>query len=305
MRKIIWGTGLLVSIIFAQTEYISLRDNSHVFSKTVVLQADSSVKRTSKPSHDFDIDELQERLYAQIISEINNPKSDILHLTIKDKNQLIEICQQYYPKAKLNGDTLIIPYPPQKVEKFKQIRYLIPPSYFEKNSTITSLQPQIELYLNPDKSTLLINNTYFISLYRSPRVDNSSIRQYKKILQYIFNLLLPYTYKMNTIGNSKNKTIVYYKGYKEHTIHLESAEKFYAFWESLCGQGALYFFPSKIDDIESSIIVHGLLYVMKDGSLNIYHFGELKVMFSKQYLNAGYEIQLNFYPFVIDKQIEN
>jgi hypothetical protein len=291
MPKILWSTGLLVAISLGQTYQFS------------VQRADSSAQIIIEPSDFISTDVLQESLYVQLLMEINNPRQEITTALPQNKFQLLQRGLQYYPKAVFRGDTLIIPYPAQKVERFKEIRYFIPIEYFAEKGKIASLQPEIKLYLDPDKSTLMINNSYRLSYYRSPGIKNKSLQQSKKVLQYIFNLLLPYTNKIKKMTGYENKAVVHYKGYKEHTIQLGSKDKFYAFWESLCGQGSLYFFPSKIDDLEKQIIVYGLLYVMKDDILNAYHFGELTVAFSKQQKRERVELQLDFYPFIMNKQI--
>jgi hypothetical protein len=305
MQKLLWSTGLLISIVLAQPEYNILSENSPVLFQSGVLPADSSVKIIIEPSDLIATDVLQESLYVQILAEIKNPTRGIYTAPPENKFQLLQRCLDYYPKAVLQGDTLIIPYPPHKVERFKEVRYFIPINYFNTNSKIHSLQPQIQLHLNPDKSTLMINNSYLLSFYRSPRIKNKSLHQCKKVLQYIFNLLIPYMNK-NELGTEfNNRAVVHYKGYTEHEINLESEKKFYAFWESLCGQGSLYFFPSKVDDLEKRIIVHGLLYVMKDDILDAYHFGDLTVIYSEQDKGARYELQLDFYPFIINSQMNN
>jgi hypothetical protein len=305
MQKLVWSTGFLVSIVLAQIEYCLLPENSPVLRQSGVLLADSSLNVIAKPSDVIATDVLQESLYGQILSEINNPNQRSHSKPPEHKYQLLEGCRQYYPNATLRSDTLIIPYPDQKVERFKEIKYFIPAKYFGDNDKPTSLQPKIQLHLNPDKSTLMINNSYLLSYYRSPGIKNNSLEQCTKVLQYIFNLLLPYTTINGTPAGYNYNAIVHYKGYKEHEIKLDSEGKFYAFWESLSGQGSLYFFPSKIDDLETRTSVYGLLYVMKDDIVNAYHFGELKVTFSKLNMAEMYELRLVFYPFVMNKQIGN
>ena len=305
MQKSVWIIGLLISIALAQTEFGQLPGSSLVLGQAGILSADSSTKVINYPSDDVATDVLQETLYAQIVSEINNPQLKSSTKQSENKHQLLQRCQSYYPRSIIRSDTLIIPYPPQKVDRFKEVKYIIPEEYFKNNNDFISLQPHIQLYLNPDKSTIMMNNSFLLSFYRTPAIINSSLQQYKKVLQYVYNLLLPYTIINRTqVGNIHN-AIIYYKGYKEHEIKLESERKFYAFWESLCGQGSLYFFPSKIDDLETNINVYGLLYVMKDDIVNAYHFGELKVTFSKKNLNEIDKLQLDFYPFIKNKQIGN
>jgi len=297
MQKLLWSTGLLVAISLGQTLH-----EKYQFS---VQRADSSAKIIIEPSESISTDVLQESLYVQLLMEINNPSREITAAFPQNKFQLLQRGLQYYPKAVLRGDTIIIPYPARKIKKFKEIKYFIPTEYFTEHSEIASFQPEIQLFLNPEKSTLIINNSYLLSYYRSPGINNKSLQQSIKVLQYIFNLLLPYTNNIRKIRGYDTKAVVYYKGYTEHTIKLDSEKKFYAFWESLCGQGSLYFFPSKIDDLEKRIIVYGLLYVIKDNILNAYHFGELTVAFSKQHKRERVELQLDFYPFVMNKQIDH
>jgi hypothetical protein len=289
----------------ARSEDLLAQEKSLSLHQFTTQNADSAEKIIIEPSTDVATDALQESLYDQILAEINHPGRQTQFQPTANKSQLLQKCLHYYPKAKINGDTLIIPYPPQKVMGFKEIKYFIPQAYFDTDNKIFSLQPQIRLDLNPDKSTLKINNSYLLSFYRHPGIKSNSLQQSRQALQYIFNLLLPYTNKSGQRGDYSNRAIVHYKGYKKHEIKLDSEKKFFAFWESLCGQGSLYFYPSKIDDLDNRIVIQGLLYVMKDDVLNAYHFGEITIAFSKQNSNDMYDLQLDFYPFIINKQINN
>ena len=305
MQKISLHTGLIIAIVLGQIELSSVAENAPDMYQFSVLRSDSLAKSIIEPSDFIATDVLQESLYVQLLAEINNPDRAITTNLPQNKFKLLQRSLRYYPKALLRDDFLIIPYPDRKVKKFKEIKYFIPTEYFSKNSKIVSLQPEIDLYLNLDKSTLTVNNSYPLSYYRSPGLKNISLQQSKKVLQYIFNILLPYTNRIKKGTDYDTQAVVHYKGYKEHTIRLDSEIKFYAFWESLCGQGSLYFFPAKIDDLEKQIIAYGLLYVMKDDISNAYHFCELKVAFLKQHKSEKVELQLDFYPFIMNKQINN
>jgi len=305
MQKLLCYIGFFASVLAAQSEFCPAPDDSTILHQYAILTGDSTIKIIGKPGEEIASDVLQEKLYTQLLSEINNPRRRDHTILPENKYQLLQRCRQYYPKSIIRNDTLIIPYPPQKVDRFKEIKYFIPEGYFRNNNNFTSLQPQIQLHLNPEKSTLMINNSYLLSLYRSTDSHNNPLQHYKKVLQHVYNLLLPYTIIIRRQVKSNYNAFIHYKGYKEHNITLDSEEKFYAFWESLCGQGALYFFPSKIDDVETRIIVYGLLYVMRDDIINAYHFGELKVAFSKKNMDKIDELQLDFYPFVMNKQIGN
>ena len=192
MQKLVWCTGLLVYILFAQTDDEPMQDIEPGIYHSAAVGADSTVKIISKPSDDFESDVLQENLYVQILSEINNAQFSTDNEPAQNKYQLLEKCRRYYPKAKLRSDTLIIPYPPQKLDRFKEIKYVIPEDYF-KNKNTAYLQPQIQLTLYQEKSTVMINKAYLLSYYRSPDIPGNSAQQYRSILQYIYNVVRPYT----------------------------------------------------------------------------------------------------------------
>jgi hypothetical protein len=304
MQEMMWKTGFLVSIVFAQFGYCQSSDKTPDLNMSEVLNADSTVKQISNPSHDITTDVLQEKLYIQIIAEINDPQSKFYHNPPTNRLQLLNIFRQYYPNVILINDTLVIPYPHPKVEKFREIKYIIPSDYF-LNHKFHPLQPQIQLKFNSDQSTLLINNSYYFSLYQAPVIHKSTIEQLQYVVKHIYNLFIPYERLNEELKKYGNKAIVHYKGYKEHKIILNTGPQLNAFWESIFTQGSLYFFPSKIDDLESKVIIYGLIYVMKDDIITAYHFGELRITFLKQNLDNIYELVLDFYPLVVNKQIGN
>jgi hypothetical protein len=296
MAKLLWCIILLVSLALAQIENHSLSSGTSSLSK--FYSADTTKRIIIESSDIPNIDVLQESLYNRIIDEIDNPKQELFNSGPKNKLQLLRHSQKYYPKATLNNNTIIIPYPQRIVKEFKEIRYGIPSNYLNNKDKTYSLEPVIRLDLNPTKSTLMINKSYLLSYYRSPKIKKNSVHQCSKALQFVYNLILPLSSKNKPTIKQNVFPNISYKGYKSHEIILRSAGEFSAFWASLHRQGSLYFFPSKIDELEEYITIFGLLYVIKDEILDIHHFGEMTVSISKTYQETITEFKLIFYPFI-------
>ena len=89
MQKLVWCTGFFVSIVLAQSDYCFLPDDSPVLHQSAVLPADSTVKIIGKPSDEVASDVLQENLYTQILSEINNPQHSNHTVLPENKYQLL------------------------------------------------------------------------------------------------------------------------------------------------------------------------------------------------------------------------
>lgn len=298
MQKLLWSLCLFVSLVLAQTENRSSPKGTQTLDQSLILREDSTSRIIINSPDYYTTDALQESLYVRIIEEMENSDQHFSPPPPQNNDQLLNMYLEYYPKATLRGDNLIIPYPPRKVETFKEIRYIIPNNYFTNANKPLPLQPDIRLKFNQGKSTLTINESYSLSFYRSPNLKNISLQQSKNALQNVFNLIIPVEKKYIQPVEQNIKTFIDYRGYKKHQIRLESDKQLSAFLECLCRQGSLYFFPSKIDDLEERIIIYGLLYVIKDDILGLYHFGELTVDFSKTYHNRITNIQLIFYPFI-------
>jgi len=298
MQNLLWSLCLFVSLVLAQTENRSSPKGTQTLDQSLILREDSTSRIIINSPDYYTTDALQESLYVRIIKEMENSGQDISPPPPENNFQLLSRYLEYYPKATLRGDNLIIPYPPRKVETFKEIRYIIPNNYFTNANKPLPLQPDIRLQFNQGKSTLTINESYSLSFYRSPNLKNISLQQSKNALQNVFNLIIPVEKKYLQPVDQNVKTFIDYRGYKKHQIRLESDQQLSAFLECLCRQGSLYFFPSKIDDLEERIIIYGLLYVIKDDILELYHFGELTVNFSKTHLNRITNLKLIFYPFI-------
>ena len=96
------------------------------------------------------------------------------------------------------------------------------------------------------------------------------------------------------------KGMIKYKGYKIHDVDLQNSEQWLNLLEVLRQQGALYFYPSKIDDVEAHLMIYGLLYVIERGKASFYHFGELTVTFSKNNKLPENEFKLILYPYILN-----
>jgi hypothetical protein len=193
---------------------------------------------------------------------------------------------------------LTISYPEKKIKELKEIRYLIPRDYFNRKEKVSFLQPDIHLLYNQDKSTVTLNRSYTFSFYRIPGMQRNSLEQSRDAIQQIFNLIFPYPQIQDNPIYQEIKGIIYFKGYQVHEIKLDSAKQLFIFWECLRKDGSLYFYPSKIDDLDERLIIHGILYVIKDEIVNIYHFGELTISFRNSSQPIIAEFKLIFFPFI-------
>ncbi len=90
---------------------------------------------------------------------------------------------------------------------------------------------------------------------------------------------------------------VNYRGYEKHQILLNNKQQWIQFLHSLRKEGAFYFYPSKLD-YRGQIIIHGLLYIVNENSLNFYHFGEIMTRFSESDDKSKMSIELSLYPFL-------
>ena len=264
-----------------------------LFISVDVLIAQSSV--------DYDTDVLQESLYVHITRTLRNQNSISFPALPANKSELLEINKRYYPQAVLNNDTLLIPYPSRKVKELPELKYIIPRDFFNGSSEQVCLQPDISLTFNRSKSTITMNKSYPMTFYRSPKIRIQSLEQIKKALEYIFDMILPCAFSQIDHKN-QIKGIIHYKGYIPHDIDLENDEQFSIFLECLRREGSMYYYPSKVDNLEENLMIYGLLYVINDEFRQYYHFGELTIIFNKENFLSQSELKLILYPFI--KNIE-
>jgi hypothetical protein len=298
MQKLLWCTVLFVSIVLAQSANNFPSENSQRLQQTPGLMTDSSSRNLVEYYDSHDTDALQEDLYLRIIAKLREPYQKNTLRPPETSFQLLQNCLKYYSNATLDGNALTVSYPVQKIKEVKEIRYLIPRDYFNQKKKISFLQPDIHLLYNRDKSTVTLNRSYTFSFYRLPGLKSNSLEQSKGAIQQIFNLIFPYPQMQNHHFLRELKGIIYFKGYQVHEIKIDSAKQLFTFWEYLRKDGSLYFYPSKIDDLGEHLIIHGLLYVIKDKIVNIYHFGELTISFRKSSQPIISEFKLIFFPFI-------
>jgi hypothetical protein len=236
-------------------------------------------------------DELQESLYKKIASDILSVNSDDPSNLITSKKQLIDYLSDYYIHARMDLDTLIIPYPRQGIKELKQMKYLIA----DKGAKI-NIDPI--LYLNEKrKGTLMINDAYPVSSYRSDSGESNDLSELRNALKLMYRMFL-LEIKSRAVKNDTDISgIVNYRGYEKHQIRLNNRQQWIHFLHSLRKEGAFYFYPSKLD-YRGQIIIHGLLYVVNENSLNFYHFGEVITKFSESDEKLKMNIELSLYPFL-------
>jgi hypothetical protein len=246
---------------------------------------------------DYDTDVLQESLYVRIVKILTNKESIEPPFSPDNIDELLTINQRYYPGANLSKDTLFIPYPARKVKELHRIEYTIPPDYFDKSKQSSFLKPNIKLSFNARKSTVTMNNSYPMSFYRSPQIAAHSPDRTREAIEYIFDIILPCGFSQ--IDHLQQVSgIIYFRGYSSHEIELRNNQELFLFLECLRRDGSLYFYPSKIDDLEHNLMIFGLLYVMNVEFPKLYHFGELTVIFNKGNIFSPSELKLILYPFI-------
>jgi hypothetical protein len=298
MQKLLWCTVLIISFVLAQSANNFPSENSQRLQQTPGLMRDSASRNLVEYYDSHDTDALQENLYLRIISKLREPYQESTVRPAETSFQLLQNCLKYYSSATLDGNALIVSYPEQKIKEVKEIRYLIPRDYFKQKHNVVLLQPDIHLLYNQDKSTITLNRSYTFSFYRMPGIKSNSLEPSKAAIQQIFNLIFPYPQTHNHDFFRELKGIIYFKGYQAHEININTANHLFTFWECLRQDGSLYFYPSKIDDLHERLIIHGLLYVIKDEIVNIYHFGELTISFRKSSQPIISEFKLIFFPFI-------
>jgi len=298
MHKLLWCTSLIVSFVLAQSANNFPLENSQRLQQTPGLMTDSSSRNLVEYYDSHDTDALQEDLYLRIIAKLREPYQKSTLRPPETSFQLLQNCLKYYSNATLDGKALTVPYPKQKIKEVKEIRYLIPRDYFKQKNNVAFLQPDIHLLYNQDKSTVTLNRSYTFSFYRMPGIMSNSLEPRKAAIQQIFNLIFPYPQIHNHDFFRELKGIIYFKGYQAHEININTANHLFTFWECLRQDGSLYFYPSKIDDLHERLIIHGLLYVIKNEIVNIYHFGELSISFRKSSQPIISEFKLIFFPFI-------
>ena len=109
-------------------------------------------------------------------------------------------------------------------------------------------------------------------------------------------------------GSGKSISIkgsLLYKGYEPHTHWLTSLNQVRVFLDELAVEGSLYFYPSRIEIHENNIMINGLLYVIKNDILNIYHFADTTVLFTNASTPEYSEFKIKFYPYIKNLHVTN
>lgn len=243
-------------------------------------------------------DKMQEYLYQRIASQVDKPELAESSINIPGKSQLLDHIRQYYPECTIQGDIIRIPYPQLSTTMLKEIRYKITRPIFASGFDPAKINSIVALEYNKDDGIVTLNKTCKISFYNSPKRDSDNIDRSEFALQKLYNMLLLFP-KLNGEGYySELKGEVLYRGYKIYKLVLSTSQKWANFWAIVRNEGSMYFYPSRIDYLTDELVVEGLLYVIRDNNLDLYHFAELKAFFPEQENDVAMVLELNFYPFI-------
>ena len=176
----------------------------------------------------------------------------------------------------------------------RDIQYSIPKDYFDSKMRSDGLEPKISLKHNKSQGTVTINDTYAISFYRSIKISHNELIRIENAIKYIYKLIMP----LAMFKSKEIKGVIQYRGYKIHDIELTNSNHLRKFFDVLRQEGALYFYPSKIDDLEEGVIIHGLAYVLHGDDANYYHFCEFKFNFLNDTNPQSIALRITFYPFI-------
>jgi len=278
---------------------INLQKKSSLYSVRVSFQfsADLFFQIPAELASASDTDVLQENLLNMIMIHMNNNYNTGNAYSIpKDRSKLLEQVNRYYPESIIQDDEILIPYPQRITKVLKEIRYEILGEKFDSGFSFSEINAQVNLEYKKDRGLITMNNTCKISLYQTPGIQHYTIEQSEKALQDIFKMILLFPFINAKDVYTNLKGFVQYRGYNVHKIILATRHEWAIFWEVLRKEGSVYFYPSRIDDLENVLLIHGLVYVIKDNKYDLYHFGELTIRFPKG--NTDMEINLIFYPFV-------
>lgn len=291
MQKILLRISFLTFLSLTHLNILYSQDNT-------LYLSDSLGKNVVEYYHANDTDVLQEDLYHRLVSRIENHTSINENPIPTTRFQFFQNSLKYYPEATLKGEMFIIPYPQGKFKNFKEMRYHIPSDFFKDNYPESSLQPEITLQKSTEKSTLIFNNAYTLVFYRSPGIKSDALLKSTQAIQKIYNLILPGSQKSEPDKSFYIKGTLFFKGYQPHTITFTTLSQLRLFLDELTVEGSLYFYPSRIEIHQKTIIINGLLYVIKDNILNIYHFAEIDIIFTNTSTPDYSEFKMTFYPYI-------
>ena len=297
MQKVLWKISLIVLILLVCSRLLYTQES------TLSYPPDSLEKNIIEYYDANNTDVLQEDLYQRLKKRITNHAVEEDHPP-KTKFQFFQNSLKYYPQAILNGDEIVIPYPLGKFKKLTGIRYYIPSGFFENPGTDTTLQPEIILDQDSDRSTLIFNKAYSLVYYRSPGIADDDLFRSIRAIQKTYNLLLPGA-RMPDYNSILIKGNINYKGYQPHSIQINSLSQIMVFLDELAVEGSLYFYPSRIEIQEDRILIIGLLYVIKDDILNIYHFADTSIIFTNTITPEYSEFKIKFYPYIKNLHVTN
>jgi len=237
-------------------------------------------------------DELQENLFRDLetVFRENNQNKQNKFLSLKER---IKYITENYPKSHIKEDTLKINYPNLGLKTLSEMNYIL-----AQDNAGPKFSSIIQIKMNEAGSALLLNGRYPLSFYQAPGLNKDYKPIVKTAVEHLFNQFICMSFAAKEAYPWEISGTVKYRGYLYHNLSVPATAKWAALWQELKQEGALYFYPSSIDILENEIVVHGLIYILKDEQMNFYHFGEVAARFSDFQNLSRINIELNFYPFL-------
>ena len=258
----------------------------------IYLTSNLLLEINSKLANITDTDELQENLFTALGKSIKTVGP------VQHNSDVIKSIISVYNNIKIKKDTLQIDYPDIGMKALKNINYI-----FKKREDKEDFYSLISLQGNNIEETLTLNKSYPLSIYNNfNRIDKHKMEQ---AIAALYNQFIQMQFANYDFSQWQIKGIVKYRGYLYHDIIINNTLGWTAFLRELAKEGALYFYPSAIETAQDKIIVHGLIYILKDQQMNFYHFGEIVAKFNKLNNLNNIEIELNLYPFLSRVGVKN
>ncbi|MGH1361985.1 MAG: hypothetical protein ACRBF0_00420 [Calditrichia bacterium] len=217
--------------------------------------------------------EKQEKLYESLLATMSS-RTIAPATTLQD-------WQRYYPDAKLSGTTLTVPYPTQKVQEIKSIRYLL------NDNQIT---PQLRLTL-ADNASLKFNSSLALPYIGSNLDVEKALPTLNAALKELYSQIV------NPSSSFTARGTLQYRGYDVRNLPLEKLASVPDFFHALRQEGSIYLYPTRIDVTKENSEIRGIIYVFGKQAGNSYHFLEWKLSLESESSSIKM-IKLIFYPYI-------
>jgi hypothetical protein len=283
-----------------QPNEISIQKSSNIYSILISIQFSDDIllQIPYDWANTADTDKMQDYLYQKIVSHLKKSEQVQSSKNIHNKSQLIDYLRQNYPQGTIQKDIIHIPYPKLSTKVLNEMRYKIARHIFDLGFDPTQINSIINLNYNKEDGTVILNNACRFSFYNSPKRDDGITDRSESALQQLYNMLLLFPHVNGEDSYSDLKGDIQYRGYKNYRLALSTSKKWAKFWQIVRQEGSVYFYPSHIAFLTDELVIEGLIYVIRDNNLNLYHFAELKAHFFEYKETTSMELDLNFYPYV-------